>query len=108
MDQQHMKERACHLGVKRGLSLFVRGHQVFGIRADGTMVIVCGGRQGVDLWPKALAILIREEELLAAAPSPFRVFTPSGVYEADSMASLIFRWFLRRERALPPPPEEGR
>lgn len=94
MDAQRAKEKASVLAARRGLSLFTRGHQVWGVGGDGRTQIVCGSRVQSDLWAKAVAVLLREREQQSSGT--FRLVCPDGLYIADSMPTLIFRWWMGR------------
>jgi len=92
MDIQRAKEKASVLAARRGMSLFTRGHQVFGVMADGQTRILCGSRVMGELWPRALSVLQRERELQSTGV--FRLVSPEGLFIADSMPSLLFRWWM--------------
>lgn len=94
MDTQRAKEKASVLAARRGMSLFTRGHQVLGVMADGQPRILCGSRVMSEMWPKALSVLMRDREL--QAPGTFRLVCPDGLFIADSMSTLLFRWWTGR------------
>lgn len=94
MDAQRAKEKASVLAAQRGMSLFTRGHQVIAAMADGRTRILCGCRVPADLWPKTVTVLQQDRE--RQAHGTFRLVCPDGLFVADTMPSLIFRWWTGR------------
>lgn len=98
MDQQAWKERASLLAAKRGMSLYSRGHHVYGVYMDGAQVLVCGSQSLQDLWVKACGALRHDREGRLTRPARYTLTTPLGVFEAGNPWALFWSW-LRRKRA---------
>lgn len=108
MDQQRAKEVACLYAVRRGMALFSRGHQVWGVYANGRTVLVCGSRQVSDLWVKAAGVLIRDEEYLKSTTPSFRLSSSKGMYTATSFWKLLWVWMFGPPTELYEPPGDVR
>lgn len=96
MDRQQAKERACSLAYTRGFSLFQRGHQIFAVRPDGHVVLVCGSKSTAVLWVKAYQILLHDTTFAPKTEAMYRIITPYGLYEASSWYLLLWKWFRGR------------
>jgi len=51
-----------------------------------------------ELWPKAVAVLLRDQELQTTGA--LRLVSPDGLFVADSMSALLFRWWMGRREPL--------
>lgn len=89
MDQQAAKERACHLAIRRGLSLFSRGHRIYGVYADGAEVFVCRGTVA-NMWGKALQAMLHLD--MRAREARFVLRTSAAEYRSSSAVGLLYRW----------------
>ena len=96
MDQQRAKEFACLLALRRGISLFSRGHFVYGMYADGVQFLVCGSHRTSDLWGKAARHIAVEDAHRKEHPPKFSVTTPTGVFEAHTWLGLLWNWLVGR------------
>ena len=56
-DRQNDKEIAIQLALSEGMALIRRGLEIHGMRADGSTVYVCTGRDYDSLWSDALSAL---------------------------------------------------
>ena len=101
MEQQRAKEAACLFALRRGFSLFSRGHLVYGVYPDGHVFPVCGSRNVVELWSKAARVLAQEEAQFRAKGPTFRLHTPSGVFEAHTWRGLLWNWLTGRRPEAP-------
>ena len=101
MEQQRAKELACLFALRRGVSLFSRGHHIYGVYTDGHVFPVCGSRQVTELWVKAARVLQRGEDSYKSKMPAFRLYTASGVIEASTWKGLLWNWLLGRRAGMP-------
>lgn len=97
MDQQAWKERASLLAARRGMSLYSRGHHIYGVYGDGTQVLVCGSQTLQDIWVRACGALQHDRDGRLTRPPRYTLTTPLGVFGASSPWALVWSW-LRGKR----------
>ena len=107
MEQQRAKETACILALRRGVGLFSKGCGIYGVYANGFVFPVCRSHHVADLWIKAAQVFLREGDKYDSRTPAFRVHTPSGTYEADSWAQLLWSWLRGRRVEINEPFEGG-
>lgn len=90
--ERTVKERACLYALRHGVALVTHGREVHGIFRDGTRVFICRWHSLDDVWSRVLSVLARRTDLLPDPLPRYRIETPSGVYEADSVPQLIWKW----------------
>ncbi len=100
MDQQAWKERASLLAAKRGMSLYSRGHHVYGVYGDGTQVMVCGSQSLQEVWVKACGALQHDREGRLTRPPRYTLTTPRGVFEGTTPWALLWSWLCGKRAPL--------
>lgn len=53
-ERQKVKEQAILIGVQKGLALFRRNLEIYGMRADGTTELICKSDDYDKLWDDTL------------------------------------------------------
>ncbi len=56
-ERQQTKEKAILIGIQRGMALFRRSLEIYGMKADGSVVMICKSEDYDTLWDDTLKTL---------------------------------------------------